>query len=132
MRPARRHILRQAALALALLAAAAAPALGTPGPGEGAAAAASRSRGQPLVNRIEDLGSEVLAPPVVVPVHLATFPSPPAPSSEQRLPRPFVPLAALAGALLAAGIVSGLWRSLGPRRGRRNGRRRVERLQLGE
>jgi hypothetical protein len=96
------------------------------------AAAAKRAPGPRLVNRVEDLGSEVLAPAVVVPVRLPTFPTPPAPSSAQRLPRPFVPLAALAALLLAAGILSGLWRSLRPGGGRRNGRRRVEGLRLGD
>jgi hypothetical protein len=111
---------------------AAAPAVTGAGAGVGGVAG-RRSRGpQPLVNRVEDLGSEVLAPAVVVPPQLATFPTPPAPSSDQRLPRPFVPLAALAALLVAAGVVSGLWRSVGPGRGRRNGRRRVERLQLGD
>jgi len=114
-------------------AAARAGAGGGPSVTAAGAAGARRSRGpQPLVNRVEDLGSEVLAPAVVVPPQLATFPTPPAPSSDQRLPRPFVPLAALAALLLAAGVVSGLWRSVGPGRGRRNGRRRVERLQLGD
>jgi hypothetical protein len=110
---------------------AARPAPASPPASQGAPAS-RRPRGQRLVNRVEDLGSEVLAPAVVVPPRLSTFPTPPSPSSEQRLPRTFVPLAALAALLLGAGIVSGLWRSLRPGGGRRNGRRRVERLRLGD
>jgi hypothetical protein len=92
---------------------------------------AAAPRRQRLVNRVQDLGSEVLAPAVVVPPRLPTFPTPPAPSPQQRLPGGFVPLAALAAALVAAGVLSGLWRSLRPGGGRR-ARRRVETLRLGE
>jgi outer membrane biosynthesis protein TonB len=89
-------------------------------------------RRQRLVNRVQDLGSEVLAPAVVVPPRLATFPTPPAPSPQQRLPGGFVPLAALAAALVAAGVLSGLWRSLRSGGGRRAARRRIETLRPGE
>ena len=92
---------------------------------------AAAPRRQRLVNRVQDLGSEVLAPAVVVPPRLPTFPTPPAPSPQQRLPGGFVPLAALAAALVAAGVLSGLWRSLRPGGGRRAARRRIEALRLG-